>query len=264
MELSDVASDSHYHDDDKSDQGEAEGKGSPKRPRNKYPRPIGAASGAFITAQRSALQHIRALKPKEFTRLVPARWKDNGIKANEVVWREDMDLFVLSLLRQKVVKGLLQLCSRKGGFLVEKPTFAMDRILGNQVSAVMWLGKPNSMQNAENEEFPQSSAAQSRASHSLASQSQPSHNDATTSEHEEGSAIELNPPPYTMVNYRGRYLPVYNLKELLGDENCQQLRDHGRPFTQEIMVMKSKPKTVTTQNWLWKLMGYLAGNKSGG
>ena len=267
LELSGVASDSSNIGDHKGSEEDGD-IDPPKKLKTKYPRPIGAASGAFITAQESALQHVCAMKPKEFTRMIPARWKDNNIKANEVVWREDMDSFVLNLLRQKVIKGLLQLCSRHGGFLVEKPIFTTHRILGNQVGAVIWLGVPDSTQQTTIEEFTQNLAIRPNPTHSATSEivfcCQIPQNDATNSESEEASAIEQNPPLYTMVKYRGRYLPVYNLKKLLGEEYCQQLRNHGRPFTQEIMVIKSKPKTVTTQKWLWKLMGYLAGNEPRG
>lgn len=152
--------------------------------------------------------------------MIPLRWKQDGrFKAQDIIWREDMDTFVLELMRRKIVKLLKYLSSRPAAYIVacEGVQDIQDK---HQPGAVVWLGEPGSRSNS--------------------------------------TAEAEGPTPYAMTEYRSSSrIPFYNIPALLGPEYLILLRDTGKPFDKTLAVIKQKRSTVEVQLQLWKLMGYM-------
>ncbi|KAL8733845.1 MAG: hypothetical protein Q9166_001833 [cf. Caloplaca sp. 2 TL-2023] len=186
-------------------------------------RPV---AGSYVIAQQSAMKLMSSLKHRSYMQMLPHRWKlDARFKADQIVWRKDMDTFVLDLMRRKVVKLLKYLSFRPAAYVVPCQEYA-DIQNKHQAGAVLWLGEPN---------------------------------DETTV-----PSVE-SPPPYAMVEYRSSgHLPLYNLSALLGSEYLLQLRDASELFGGTLAVIKRKQTTSDCQLQLWKLMGYLASETSAG
>ncbi|KAL9587507.1 MAG: hypothetical protein Q9212_000209 [Teloschistes hypoglaucus] len=180
-----------------------------------------AVAGSHILSQRSSLKLMSSLKHRTMSQLIPLRWKQDGrFKAQEIIWREDMDTFVLDLMRRKIVKLLKYLSSRPAAYIVACEGFQEieDK---HQPGAVVWLGEPGS--------------------------------------HSNSTAEAECPTPYAMVEYRSsRRIPIYNIPALLGPEYLILLRDAGKPFDKTLSVIKQKRSTAEVQLQLWKLMGYMA------
>ncbi|KAL8781549.1 MAG: hypothetical protein Q9203_000234 [Teloschistes exilis] len=210
------------HPDDDLEQGES---ASSKTDTNddaasnsrKSPR---AVAGSHILSQRSSLKFMSSLKQRTMSQLIPLRWKQDGrFKAQEIIWREDMDTFVLELMRKKIVKLLKYLSSRPAAYITPCEGF-QDIKKKHQPGAVVWLGEPGS--------------------------------------HSNSIAEAEGPTPYAMVEHRSsRRIPIYNIPALLGPEYLILLRDAGKSFDKTFAVIKQKRSTLEVQLQLWKLMGYM-------
>ena len=155
-----------------------------------------------------------------------------------MVWRQDMDTYVLGLLRKDVLAKLKYVASRPAGYLVGCGAYEQ---IGKhvQVGAALWLGGTAEGSSSTVLEGPGSGGDAGAAS--------------------EGS---VGPPPaYAMLDYRGRYIPLYNLQTLLGLECLEELKGWNAIFQDKFVVVKQKRNTVKVQLALWKLMGYLAANE---
>ncbi len=164
---------------------------------------------------------------------MPYRWKqDSSFKVADLVWREDMDTFVLEILRENVARRLAYLASSTAAYI----SSCRDHehiSKHHQVGAVLWLG-PNSKDTVET--------------------GFPNKDEAGT-----GDFGELGPPPYAMHHYKNHYIPVYNLLTLLGPTKLRTLRETSSShFGDQYAVIKMKRLTVEVQLELWKLLGYLA------
>ncbi|KAL8672944.1 MAG: hypothetical protein Q9168_002619 [Polycauliona sp. 1 TL-2023] len=184
--------------------------------------PARTSAGSHIVAHRSAVKLVSTLKQRSYMQLLPQRWKlDARFKADQIVWRQDMDTFVLDLLRRKVAKLLKYLSSQPAAYIVPCKDYECIR-KKHQPGAVLWLG-------------PQ---------HPGDDKPIPSHED---------------PPPYAMVESKSSELiPLYNLPTLLGPEVMHELQDKGNAFEGTLAVIKRKRNTTDCQMQLWKLMGYTA------
>lgn len=193
-------------------------------------------SGAYLLARPEVLHHIskKSRRSAEIFKLAPRRWKDDkSMKTKELVWREDMEDFVRNMLRRTVVAKLKYLESRKAGY-IQRDRNGFDEIEKIQrLGAVLWLGPP------------------------------PIRKARYTSEVTDQDS-ERGPPPLAMANYRGRYVPIYNLRTMLGIELVQALREHSGVFEGEIVMIKAKANTVRTQMILWKLQLYMTTSDSSG
>lgn len=190
---------------------------------------VRTAAGTHLVASHNALAYISKLTRSAYRRLLPYRWKeDSSLKASEIVWREDMDIFVLELLRRSVTRELKYLASRPAAYIAACKGY--DNIADHaQVNAVLWLGQ-------DHEASPQEATSDSPA----------------TPEHR-------GPPPYAMHRYKDHYVPCYNLPTLLGHTNLQTLRaSSAAQFGGRMAVIKAKRRTVKLQIELWKLLGYLS------
>ncbi len=190
-------------------------------------RHVRTAAGSHIIAQQSAMNFISTFKQKSFMQMLPHRWKlDPRFKADQIVWRKDMDTFVLDLMRRKTVTLLKYLSSQPAAYIVRCQNYE-DIQNRHQPGAVLWLGQPEDDENM--------------------------------------TPSQENPPPYAMVEYRSSgYIPLYNLPALLGPDQLRQLRDVNKSFQGTLAVIKRKRNTTDCQMQLWKLMGYMAAQTSAG
>ncbi|KAI4167825.1 MAG: hypothetical protein LQ343_006897 [Gyalolechia ehrenbergii] len=186
-------------------------------------RPARAVAGSHVVSQRAAMKFMSDVKRKSYLQMVPHRWKlDTRFKTDDLVWREDMDVFVLDLMRKKAVRLLKYLSSRSAAYIAKCEGYE-DIQNKHQPGAVLWWGK--------------------FASEGML------------------TASEEPPPPYAMVKYRSAYhIPVYNLPAILGSEYLRQLRVSTGLTDETLAVIKQKRNTVDILTHLWKLMGYLASN----
>ena len=168
---------------------------------------------------------------------MPYRWKqDPNLKVADIVWREDMDTFVLETLRENVARRLAYLAKSAAAYISScKDHEHISK--HHQVGAVLWLG-PNSEDTARTG-FPDKDGA------------------AT------GDFRESGPPSYAMHHYKNHYIPVYNLLALLGPTKLRNLRETSSShFGDQYAVIKMRRLTVEVQLELWKLLGYLAPGES--
>ncbi|KAL8944742.1 MAG: hypothetical protein Q9211_000458 [Gyalolechia sp. 1 TL-2023] len=186
-------------------------------------RPARAVAGSHVVSQRAAMKFLSGVKRKSFLTMVPYRWKcDTRFKIDDLVWREDMDVFVLELMRKKAARLLGYLSSRPAAYITTCEGYG-DIQNKHQPGAVLWLGKP------DKEGMP--------------------------------TASDEPPPPYAMVKYRSACnIPVYNLPAILGSEHLSQLRVSSECCNGPLAVIKQKRNTVDILMHLWKLMGYMASN----
>ena len=206
-------------------------------------------SGAHILAQRRCLAHVSAMKTREYLGLLPRSWKEDFcVDAKSIVWREDMDTLVLELLRKKVIDQLRWLMLKGNVYIVR--CYGGSEGIGafNQAAAALWLGEKRGTDEGANTEegacFSEMSTAESDRETERTQTIQP-------------------PPPYAMLDYKGRHIPTYNLRTLLGEEHVLHLRKSSETFRGEMVVIKHKNTTTNAQMWLWKLMGYLAEGADG-
>ena len=196
--------------------------------------PMRTLSSTHFLASRQVLTHVSSLTPSKYEKLMPQRWKnDPTVKVSDIVWREDMDVFVLEILRRNVSKKLSYLASRVAAYIA--PCKNYDSINNqHQVAVVLWLSKK-----------PNNSIYDERAS-----------GDGMSFD-----GREMGPPTYAMHYHKTHYIPCYNLATLLGPIQLNALRD-SRPdhFNGQFAVLKLKRNTVEVQLGLWNLLGYMVQN----
>lgn len=106
-------------------------------------RPARTVAGSHIIAHQSALRLISNLKQRSYMQILPHRWKNDArFKADQIIWRKDMDTFVLELLRKRAVKLLQYLGTRPAAYVVPCQDYE-DIQNKHQAGAVLWLGGPN-------------------------------------------------------------------------------------------------------------------------
>ena len=195
--------------------------------------PLRTMMGTYFVAQRSTIQFISRLNLQQHHRFFPEKWKSaEDLNTRDVVWREDMDTYVLKLMRQDLMSQLQYLSSRPSGYIVGTTYQHFERHF--QLGAALWLGAGN----AESSTSVEGTGTDGEADMSNGS---------------------TGPPAYAMLNYNGRYIPLFNLQTLLGNKPLEKLREFRPSFRDEIAVIKAKQNTVKLQMDLWKVMGYLAG-----
>lgn len=226
------------------------------------------ASASYFICSQPVMRELSAFQKRSWMRVIPLAWKnDSGIAADNLVWRKDMDRFVLELLRKKVFRLLEALASSRGGYISSSAGYNyISR--HHQAAGVLWMGakaldnmlechdkSASSETHTSQEEvvFDQSSPGvaapldgTNRADHSI------------IPEAEVPSAEDAEPPFYSMFKYKSHYIPIYNLPTLLGPEYVTRLRATAASLQGTMAVIKSKSRTVKAQMELWKLMGYLA------
>ena len=195
-------------------------------------KPLRTMTGTYFAAQRATIQFISGLNKQQYSKLFPYRWKSAAaLNTQDIVWREDMDTYVLELMRKNLMRDLQYMSSRQPGHVASS---TYEQVGSHpQLGAALWLG-----------------AWDSKSSISV---------EGTGTDGEADLSIgSAGPPPYATLDYRGRYIPVFNLQTLLGNQPLEQLRGSNSIFQGEIAVIREERNTVKVQMALWKLMGYLA------
>ena len=155
--------------------------------------------------------------------------------------------YVLELMRKDLVQQLKYLASRPSAYIMECEAY--DKIERHaQLGAALWLGGEDGGISVSDQSGGRGKGFDM--------------SDDEVKEEEEKVEKDENPgeepPPYAMLNYRGRYIPIYNAQTLLGEKFVQQLRESDARFQGKIAVIRQKRNTVKVHLALWKLMGYLA------
>ena len=193
---------------------------------------------SYVSCQKLAVGFKSRLTPKSYMQLVPYRWKkDPRIKASEIIWRKDMDAFVLDLMRRKTTRLLKYLSLKPAAYIVQCNGYQEVKAK-QQAAAALWLGNPTI---------------------------QPLNKIEQIDDKVKFDQDDKSPPPfYAMMEYRSRHIPVYNLPTLLGPNYLRQLQDSIPTFKGEMAIVKQKYNTTAIQMELWRLMGYLAFPKDDG
>ncbi|KAL8948777.1 MAG: hypothetical protein Q9183_007656, partial [Haloplaca sp. 2 TL-2023] len=120
-------------------------------------------------------------------RMTEHRWKTDGrFKSEEIVWRQDMESFVLELMRKKCVKLLRYLSEQPAAYIAACESYeGLQK--KHQPGAALWFDQQRQ---------------------------------------DDLSATNVDaPPPYAMLQYKSStHIPLYNMPALLGDECLNQLR----------------------------------------
>ena len=158
-----------------------------------------------------------------------------------------MHEYVLELMRKYLVQRLKYLASRPPAYVVKCGTYDQVREKA-QLGAALWLGSGDGGVSVS-DQVGRSEKGVNKSDDEV--------------EEEEGKAgkdgnFGDGPPPYAMLDYRGRYIPIYNAQTLLGEKYVQQLRESNAIFQGKMVVLRQKRNTVKVHLALWKLMGYLA------
>ena len=225
-------------------------------------------SSSYFICSQPALKLLSDLNPKTRMRVIPAAWKsDSWIKANKLVWRKDMDEFVLELQRKKTLALLKLLASSRGGYVVSCAGYkSVDA--HRQVAAVLWLGASEPAKTPRSRK-PTTDSATSIVPQELKGNlsspgTAPLLREGMSADHnptlqaDAAASEESEPPFYAMVKHKSHFIPIYNLPVLLGFEHLAHLRATGPCLRGTIAVIKKKQRTVRAQMELWKLMGYMA------
>lgn len=245
------------------------------------------ASSCYYLCSQPTLRFLCTLTNKQRIRIVPHAWKaDSGIQANQLVWRKDMDSFVLELMRKKVFVLLRILASSRGGYIAPCAGYSSVH-LHHQVGAVLWLGPKAPDKFSENLEqavpagtSPSSpreeivshksssfitasptQATDSTSYNTMSSTENKSNSPSDSPEHPTPSPSSSSPappppaapPPYAMIksknSLRSHYIPIFNLPHLLGAEHFASLQASlSFSGTQGNMIMAIIKKKQRTVN----------------
>ncbi|KAH9909926.1 hypothetical protein F4778DRAFT_25105 [Xylariomycetidae sp. FL2044] len=148
------------------------------------------------------------------------------IAVSKAVWREDMDNFILGLMREHIVRDLLylsKLCVENQRYYIVK-CHGWDDIQFKHKGAVLWLGE------------------EGQASEFDTSQNQPG--------------------PFATFDIKSEAatasVAVHNMIMLLGVEQAGKVRREADALKDGAIFMLAGRRTVDLQMKLWKLQGYLA------
>ena len=176
-----------------------------------------------IMARGDAMSYITSKRGRRnaLSTLIPWRWKElSYVPYQRLVWREDMEAFILRLLQKKVVRHLLILGRGLRDHRVKYFIPTRDRLA--------------------NLAFKGESALQPGAVLFL----------------RYGSKTPV--PARVAVGGEGRQVPLYDLKALLLREDIQNLKDSCRSiFIFQIVLLREKRFSLEVLKWLWILQQYV-------
>lgn len=149
-----------------------------------------------------------------------------------IKFRSDIDDFVLTLMRRRVVDELVWLDGRREARVsyfshCHGEDLKQELKKKKQVGAVLWLGKDNGAKEVDNVDR---------------------------------SGRYVNPGVFATIDLEKSKLPVHDLRKLLGEENITLLRQKAPKTFDAVtaVTLKQKLATVRIQMRLWKLQGYMA------
>ena len=181
----------------------------------------------YITASYPLVAYWTSLRTRHMVYSLPGRFRDAlGSRPKDLVIREDMPDYILGLFRAKIIRLLRFLTNLMAN---DKGYMAGSNNAGfigtvRQAAAVIVQGGP---------ELCEEVSAKMKAAR-------------------------------TREGIEGGELPVYDLWEMLGEEEMKKLRERGVGYAEsvlrfDIMVVRRKKRTVELVEVLWKLRGYMHG-----
>ena len=195
------------------------------------------------------LLYASSLKPRDFVRIVPYRWKNSlGPRVKDIVWRKDMSRYVLDLLQNQTFRLLdpsvyfttsavgssggpaptdLDSALDSGITWVTSP--ALHGVDSNKVIALLWLGVYGS------EGHPVKVAKQKGV----------------------GINFDNTRTFSTLQGPKGTYLPVFNLTHILTRAQISQLRESHDGLRNGVLVLEPGKKSAGVLRWLWQLSLYV-------
>ncbi|KAI1138351.1 hypothetical protein F5Y05DRAFT_36718 [Hypoxylon sp. FL0543] len=151
--------------------------------------------------------------------------------AKTVIWRQDMDTYILDLMRRDIINDLLylsKLCTENGRYYVVK-CWGWNDVQYKHKGAVLWFGEPD--EDADSNQ----------------TRNQPG--PFATFEYQK-TDIQGQPLTETVV--------VHNISMLLGSEQAKYIKDEAAALKDGSIFMLAGRRTTNLQLKLWKLQGYLA------
>ena len=184
----------------------------------------------YITASYSLVAYWTSLRKRQIIYSLPGNLKRAlASHVQDLVVREDMADYILGRLRNELVRSLQ--------FLADFMTSSRGYMTGGndaefagtvrQAAAVLVLGGSELCKEVSTE-------------------------------------MEAVKAAKVREGKEGRAIPVYDLREMFGEEAFKQLREGGKGYAEtvlgnEIVVLRRKRRTVTLIQELWKLRGYMHG-----
>ncbi|KAK1770703.1 hypothetical protein QBC33DRAFT_512439 [Phialemonium atrogriseum] len=154
-----------------------------------------------------------------------------GSVLKRAVWREDMDSFLLELMRRRIVEGLLyfsELCEREDRkYLIRCGSWEEIKSHDHR-GCVLWLGQDTSAPQVDRSD----------------QQAQTGPGQLATLDIEGGRF--------------GGKLAVHNLRNLLGEDHLARLKESSNVLREGNLFLLGRRRTVELQLKLWKLEGYVA------
>ncbi|KAI0835850.1 hypothetical protein F5Y06DRAFT_275563 [Hypoxylon sp. FL0890] len=151
--------------------------------------------------------------------------------SKQVVWRRDMDTYILGLMRQDIVNNLLylsKLCTENGRYYIVK-CWGWDDVQHKHKGAVLWFGEPDEdadSKQTRNQPGPFATFGCQKTD------------------------IKGQPLTETVV--------VHNIPMLLGPEQAKQVKYEAAALRDGSIFMLAGRRTTKLQQKLWKLQGYIA------
>lgn len=230
--------------DASSSAGEAEGGANTKKPSPLRQKLLGP--NAYAPARKEILAAMSIDKSGFYQQWrflfgpSSSQYKMFGQKA---VWRQDMDEFVLGLMRQHIEQDLLylsRLCTEQGRYFIAK-CFGWDDVQYKHKGAVLWFG-------GDDENGSQ----------------QPADGEGGTAKTTEKK--ESPPGPFATFEFSDKEgvktaVAVHNMPMLLGEETAARVRKEAGALQDGAIFMLAGRRTTDLQLKLWKLQGYMSDHR---
>ncbi|KAI1407620.1 hypothetical protein F5Y13DRAFT_174260 [Hypoxylon sp. FL1857] len=149
----------------------------------------------------------------------------------KIIWRRDMDTYILGLMRHDIVNDMLylsKLCTENGRYYIVK-CWGWNDVQYKHKGAVLWFGEPDEDAGANE------------------ARNQPG--PFATFEYQK-TDIQGQPLTETVV--------VHNMNMLLGPEQAKHVKGDAAALKDGSIFMLAGRRTTNLQMKLWKLQGYLA------
>ncbi|KAI0376342.1 hypothetical protein F5Y04DRAFT_212426 [Hypomontagnella monticulosa] len=189
--------------------------------------------GAYVLARQDLLSSIGVPKTsfaQAYKRIAERQERPSSV-TNKVVWRKDMDNYILTQLRENVKEELLylcRLCAEDARHYIVK-CYGWDDVQFKHKGSVLWFGEPEESVSA---------------------------------------GLPSNEPgPFAVFDFQQKDIQgqpiktgvvVHNMPMLLGSELADSVKEEGAALRDGSIFMLAGRRTVNLQMKLWKLQGYLA------
>ncbi|XXG99631.1 hypothetical protein Hte_005972 [Hypoxylon texense] len=197
---------------------------------------------AYVLARQDLLSSFTVKKsgfgsaPKQITN---ANFRQKSL-VDKVVWREDMDTYILDRMRQAIVDDLLYvsgLVAGAGRYYIVK-CYGWGDVQYKHKGAVLWFGEPD-----DDDEGGASSS--DRTSSSSSNEPGPFATFDIQKNDIQGEAMTTT-------------VAVHNMSMLLGPEQARRVKEQAAVLKDGNLFMLAGRRTTDLQLKLWKLQGYIS------